>query len=150
MKLAVYYFSTKEGVWEKLKIQRLIGGMVYLKVKSFCYLSYVKENDTNIEIQNPNNQIPDSYALYQNFPNPFNSKTTIQYQIPMAELVKISIHDIIGREIRLLVHEVKQPGYYHAEWDGRDEEGTMMSSGMYLISLHSGDYVEFRKMYFIK
>ena len=94
--------------------------------------------------------IPVNYSLSQNYPNPFNPSTVIRYSLPAAEKVVIKIYDIMGREIRTLVNEEKNAGTYTSEWNGRNSNGTTVSSGIYLYRIQAGNFVEARKMTLVK
>lgn len=92
-----------------------------------------------------NNNIPVQYSLSQNFPNPFNPSTTISYQIPVQGLVKITITDLLGKEVGVIVNEFKPAGTFKAVFDGSG-----ISSGVYFYRLESGDYTVTKKMMLIK
>jgi hypothetical protein len=97
--------------------------------------------------------IPRAFHLSQNFPNPFNPSTTIEYEIPDGSNsipVALSIYDIRGRLIRTLVREETSPGQYQVHWDGRDDRAQAVSSGVYLYRLGAGERVESRKMILLK
>ncbi|NUN08387.1 MAG: T9SS type A sorting domain-containing protein [Ignavibacteriaceae bacterium] len=89
--------------------------------------------------------IPSEYQLRQNFPNPFNPSTTINYQLPVAGLVTLKIYDILGREIVTLVNEIKQTGSHSVSFNA-----SPLPSGMYLYELRAGDFRQVRKMSLIK
>lgn len=91
------------------------------------------------------NSVPVEFSLSQNYPNPFNPSTTIEYSVPSNELVKIKVYDILGNEIETLVNELKSPGTYRAELDGKS-----LSSGVYFYRITAGSFQEVRKMMFIK
>jgi hypothetical protein len=96
--------------------------------------------------------LPDAYALSKNFPNPFNPTTTIQYAIPAdgAGHVEMVIYNINGQKVRTLVDETKDAGYYHVMWDGRNDAGELVSSGIYVYQIVSGSFHKNQKMTFIK
>jgi len=77
-------------------------------------------------------EIPDNYAITNNYPNPFNPVTTIRYELPEPSNVTLIIYDMMGREVRRLVNDVVQPGYHTATWDSRNNAGNVVASGMYL------------------
>lgn len=80
--------------------------------------------------------IPENYELSQNFPNPFNPVTTINYSLPKSSNVKLVIYDVLGNEIRTLVNNVKQnSGSHNVEWDGTNNSGTGVSSGVYFYRI---------------
>ena len=107
--------------------------------------------------------LPQSYTLSQNYPNPFNPTTTIQYSIPSKEhraksegrgeisalfaiRTTLNIYNILGQEIRTLVDEPKDAGYYTVTWDGKDSQGQNVSSGVYFYRLQTENFVETKKM----
>jgi glycosidase len=94
--------------------------------------------------------IPDNYNLFQNYPNPFNPSTTIRYSIVEPGNVSIKIYDVLGREIKTLVNEVKTAGTYSSTWNGDNDFGNKVSSGIYLFRMEAGLFVETRKMILLK
>jgi hypothetical protein len=94
--------------------------------------------------------IPDVFALKQNYPNPFNPVTTIRYDIPENTHVKMVIYDILGRQVRTLVNRDHDPGYYKILWDGRNEMGKEMASGVYFYQIHAGSFHKNAKMIVVK
>jgi len=94
--------------------------------------------------------LPESYDLGQNYPNPFNPETTINYQLPEAGRVVLKIYNTLGQEIRTLVSEEKEAGYHEARWDGKDDKGVAVSSGVYVYRIQSGEFVKARKMLFLR
>jgi hypothetical protein len=96
--------------------------------------------------------LPDAYSLSKNFPNPFNPTTTIQYAIPAdgAGHVEMIIYNINGQKVRTLVNETKDAGYYSVVWDGRNDRGELVSSGIYLYRIVSGNFSKIERMTFIK
>ncbi|MFC1551688.1 FlgD immunoglobulin-like domain containing protein [Candidatus Latescibacterota bacterium] len=96
--------------------------------------------------------LPDAFALSKNFPNPFNPTTTIEYAIPAdgAGHVDMVIYNINGQKVRTLVNETQDAGYYNVVWDGRNDSGEMVSSGLYLYKIVSGSFNKIEKMTFMK
>ena len=93
----------------------------------------------------PSSLLPASYALGQNYPNPFNPSTTVHYEVPQATYVKITVYEVLGREVATLVNELKQPGRYEAVFDGRN-----LASGVYLYRMQAGSFVQTRKLLMIR
>lgn len=91
------------------------------------------------------NQIPKNYELAQNYPNPFNPVTKISFALPKQGFVNVKIYDITGREIKTLVNEVKQAGYYTVDFNG-----SHLSSGVYFYRIQSGDFVQTKRMVLLK
>ncbi|MFC1540891.1 FlgD immunoglobulin-like domain containing protein [Candidatus Latescibacterota bacterium] len=96
--------------------------------------------------------LPDAFALSKNFPNPFNPTTTIEYAIPAdgAGHVDLVIYNIHGQKVRTLVSETKEAGYYNVVWDGRNDVGETVSSGLYLFRIVSGSFTKTERMTFMK
>ena len=94
--------------------------------------------------------VPVSFELGQNYPNPFNPTTTIQYALPEPVKVTLRVYNILGQVVRTLVDEHKEAGYYQADWDGKDQVGRSLSSGVYIYKIQAGDFVETKKMQLIK
>jgi hypothetical protein len=88
---------------------------------------------------------PQIYALGQNYPNPFNPLTVIKYQLPLSDQVKLSVYDILGRELEVLVNEEQKAGYYQVEFNARN-----LASGVYIYSLQTGRFVSVKKMIVIR
>jgi hypothetical protein len=88
--------------------------------------------------------------LLQNYPNPFNPSTTIQYWVAKENPVQITIYNVNGQKVRTLVAETCIPGRYSAVWDGRDDGGIAVATGMYLYRLRVGPYSSVKKMLMLK
>ena len=91
-----------------------------------------------------------AYQLWQNSPNPFNSETSIRYYLPEAGKVTLEVWDVLGRRVRRLVDGHQRAGYHTVRWDGRDELGNEVSSGIYLYRIRCGDYTDLRKMLLVR
>ncbi|MCP4568638.1 MAG: T9SS type A sorting domain-containing protein [FCB group bacterium] len=101
-------------------------------------------NGTAVEGDNP--AVPASYGLNQNYPNPFNPTTTIRYSLERKGLVNISIYNILGQKVNTLVNEEQEADAYEAVWNGDDENGTPVASGIYFYKMIAGEFVETQKM----
>ena len=99
----------------------------------------------SVETENPS-----SFPLLGNYPNPFNPSTTIEFSIPEAGFVELVIYDITGQRIRELVSGEMSPGIHSVFWDGCDEKGTAVSSGVYISRLKMGDIIESHGMMLVK
>ena len=91
-------------------------------------------------------QIPDAYLLEQNTPNPFTTRTAINYAIPEITSVNISVYNIAGEKIIILLDESKQPGYHTVYWNGRDENGVEVSNGVYFYKISANHYSTMKKL----
>ncbi|MDZ7362986.1 MAG: SBBP repeat-containing protein [candidate division KSB1 bacterium] len=96
------------------------------------------------------NEAPTSFELGANLPNPFNPSTVITYALPRAVDVKLEIFDLLGRRVRTLVDQRQPAGRYAITWDGRNEKGEVVTSGVYLYQLHAGNFVQTRRMALVR
>ena len=94
--------------------------------------------------------LPTTYALYDNYPNPFNPETVISYDLPMNSRVELAVYNVLGQKIRTLVSDSKSAGRYMAIWDGKDDYGVQATSGVYFYKIMAGDFVQSHKMMLIK
>ena len=96
--------------------------------------------------------VPTEFSLKQNYPNPFNPSTSIEYIIPEGKSghVRIDVYDLRGGLVKTLVEQAVQPGIYSTVWDGRDEFGKQVSSGIYMYRLRAGNVVKSNKMMLMK
>jgi len=91
------------------------------------------------------NSVPRSFSLSQNYPNPFNPTTIISYQVPQNSFVNLKIFDVLGNEIKELINENKQPGYYEVQFNAGE-----LTSGVYFYRLSAGNFFETKKMVVVK
>lgn len=94
--------------------------------------------------------IPTEYSLSQNYPNPFNPTTKIEFALPAAVNVQLKIYDILGREVRSLINDQYNPGAYSIQWDGRNNLGTQVATGMYIYHIRAGQFSQTKKMMLMK
>lgn len=113
---------------------------VYYRLKQMDFNGTFKFSDEIEVVVNPTISL-----LKQNFPNPFNPLTTIEYDLPKSSFVLLKIYDVLGNEVQTLVDEIKQPGYHQAVFDASN-----LSSGIYLYTLQTDGYFERKKMLFLK
>jgi hypothetical protein len=94
--------------------------------------------------------LPGQFALHQNYPNPFNATTNIRYQVPADDHVRLKIFNTLGQEVRTLVDSRQVSGEYQIRWDGRNDHGSDVSTGIYFYSLRAGEFTDTRKMVLLK
>ncbi|MGE5456841.1 MAG: T9SS type A sorting domain-containing protein, partial [Methanococcaceae archaeon] len=99
----------------------------------------------SVDVKPENNNIPDEYTLNQNYPNPFNPATKISYSIPKEGNVKLTVYNLIGSRVAVLVDEYKPAGNYSIDFNGKD-----LSSGIYFYKLESGNFTSVKKLTFLK
>lgn len=95
-------------------------------------------------------EIPKNYGLTQNYPNPFNSQTNIEFQVPNQSIIKLEIYDILGQKIITLINQEKYPGSYSVNWNGKNEFGDSVNSGIYFIKFSSDNFSDTKKMTLLK
>ena len=96
-------------------------------------------------------EIPTQFELFPNFPNPFNPSTTIKYAVPEATAVSLVVYNMLGQKVATLMSGTEQPAGYHAVvWDGRSDAGTQVASGVYVVRMRAGRFVQTQKMVLVK
>ena len=93
---------------------------------------------------------PLEFLISRNYPNPFNGITHIDYQVPVNNHISIIIYDIMGREIKTLMDQVQIKGMHTVDWNGKSENGELVSTGVYLLQFTSNDFSDKKKMVFLK
>jgi len=95
-------------------------------------------------------RIPLSYKLEQNFPNPFNPETRIYFEIPDAQQVKVVIYNMLGQKVRTLINDGFNPGFHIINWDGCDDSGNIVPTGIYIYRIKAGSFIASKKMMMMK
>jgi hypothetical protein len=96
-------------------------------------------------------ETPDEFKLYQNYPNPFNPSTTIGFDVPANNtIVRMEIYNVLGQKVKTLVNDVYSAGKHTVNWDGTNDSGITVSTGVYLYRIQAGDIVQSKKLTFIK
>jgi predicted CXXCH cytochrome family protein len=112
--------------------------------------SAINEFTPTVGVDAVSDGIPREFSLAQNYPNPFNPVTVISFSVPKKEFVRIDVFDILGRHVRTLVNEEADAGIYRIRWDGVDQHGTQVISGVYFYKLTSQSFESVRKMILLK
>jgi hypothetical protein len=94
--------------------------------------------------------MPREFALGINFPNPFNPETVLPFSLPEPADVKLVVFNVLGQQVRVLAHSRFEAGFHRIVWNGRDDRGREMASGLYLTRMVAGEYVGISKMLLIK
>jgi uncharacterized Ntn-hydrolase superfamily protein len=119
---------------------KVISGSDTVTIFWKAVVTYV--NPTSVEEKN---SFQLEFHLYQNYPQPFNPSTTIDYQIPFTEFVSLKVYDVLGKEVATLVNEEKPAGSYEVEFNG-----TKLSSGVYLYKMQAGSFTDTKKLILVK
>ena len=117
------------------------GNNVYEKLSWFR-----DEIERYMELDGP----PLEFIISRNYPNPFNSITHIDYQVPIDNHINITIYDIMGREVKTLMDQVQIKGMHTIDWNGKSEYGEFVSTGVYFLQFTSNDYIDKKKMIFLR
>jgi hypothetical protein len=103
-----------------------------------------------IEDRDEGNRVPSAYRLSQNYPNPFNPQTSIQFSCPQLGWVRMDVYNLLGQRVTTLVDGIYQGGTYNVNWEGVDDRGQSVASGVYIYSLITNDTRIARKMLLIR
>ena len=95
-------------------------------------------------------KIPSEFSLSQNYPNPFNPSTEIRFSIPKSAKVELIIYDILGKEVVRLLNSDFSAGSYSTKWNGRNDSGNLVPSGMYIYKIKVDQYINSKKMILMK
>jgi len=101
-------------------------------------------------VENDFSLIPENFEMSQNYPNPFNPQTTIEFSMSKREQVEIKIYNLLGKEIKTLINEVKPAGKHKVIWDGTNKDDRKVASGVYLYKIKTKSYTHTKKMVLIK
>ena len=94
--------------------------------------------------------LPVAYQLEQNYPNPFNAETAIRFQVPVTAAVKIEVFNLLGQSLIKLIDAEKEPGMYTVHWNGCNQQGQPLPSGIYIYRLEAGSFVASRKLALVR
>ncbi|MCF8241395.1 MAG: T9SS type A sorting domain-containing protein [Melioribacteraceae bacterium] len=136
--------------WEGI-VRKFDGKMDGLQIWNYAALNM----DTSgvvvgVEDQKLSDAIPERFALEQNYPNPFNPTTTIKFAIPQTGNVNLAVYDILGRKVRSLVNDVRSAGEYQVTWNGKNDIGANVTSGVYFYRIETVDNVQTMKMMLLR
>ena len=133
-------------IYWRVQAQDNFGGVSqFSSIKSFRLQGGIITN-SNLERKN----LPGSFALYPNYPNPFNPYTVIKFDVPVLANISIKIFNSLGQMVKTLVDQQVAPGYQQVTWDGSDQNGIILSSGIYFIQMKTSDYQKVQKITFLR
>ncbi len=95
-------------------------------------------------------KLPVQFNLSQNYPNPFNATTIIEYDLPQASSVQLSIFDLNGQKIKSLINQEMNSGSHSAYWDGKNNFGNTVSSGLYIYTISTSNFNSTKKLLYLK
>lgn len=94
--------------------------------------------------------VPREFSLSQNYPNPFNPHTVIEYALPKKSRVNITVYNLLGQKVKVLKDVLETAGYKRIVWDGTDDSGNEVTSGIYFYRIVAGDFNKAKKMVIVK
>ena len=128
----------------------LVGKRTALVVRSTDIYAFDPERTVVDVAEEETAPLPTGYSLGQNYPNPFNPSTVIEYSLPRRDQVEITIYNLLGRKVRTLLDQTQDAGQYRVTWNGRDDNGAVVGSGLYLYQVKSGLFSSSKKMLLVK
>jgi len=132
--------AVASGYWTESTLQGcIIDGLIY-------------GDTTTVGLEDEETPIATTFNLEQNYPNPFNPSTVISYRLPVTSNVTLKVYDVLGNEIATLVNEEKPAGEYEVEFNAASHSGNVwnLTSGVYFYQLRTGDFIQTRKMVYLK
>ena len=133
------------------RILLTVGKILLAQASDFNGSRVVVEFDFATDVTDDESALlPDEFQLQQNYPNPFNPTTTIEFALPERGAVELIIYNTLGRKVRSLASGMYSAGSYTVSWDGTDNYGRQVTSGVYYYRLRAGDVVQSRKMLLLK
>jgi hypothetical protein len=120
--------------------------LTQVDVDQYLMLEESQEREPTAVLEEQITTVPAALSLDQNYPNPFNSSTVIRFSLPTTEEVELGVYDLAGQRVALLVSGIREAGTYAVSWDGRDDRGRELASGVYLYRLGAGEREETRKL----
>jgi len=141
------YFSVYgygDGKWNRME-SYLDGNSVCSKVDKLSIYRLVYDPTAKQSAS-----LPKAYELFQNSPNPFNPETQIKYDLPTAGHVQLTVFNVLGQKVKVLVNEVQETGHRSATWDGKDDMGKDVASGIYFYRLQTENFEKTKKMVLLK
>jgi hypothetical protein len=151
------YHAVQSWIYERINLNAYIGQRVKLRFNYvtdngipgdgfyFDNFRVVNYTDGPVGITQTGNEIPKRFALMQNYPNPFNPITKIKFDIPKSSFVKITVFDILGREVSIIANQNLNAGSYETGFDA-----TKLTSGVYFYKIEAGEFIETKKMLLVK
>ena len=152
--LGVYFFDS--GSLDSTGTSNVVvdtsAGLVYAEVAHFSDIVVARKPSNTTGTASETARVPRVSMLYGNYPNPFNPETEIRFDLAGAgtRTIRLTIYNIMGQEIRTLVHGAYAPGSHRVRWDGRDNAGHSVGTGLYIYRLEGPEFVFSRRMVLVR
>ena len=131
------------GTIDTTEIDAMIKGAV-------DWMPYLSEEPGQTEIAAAAEKRPTRFALYAGYPNPFNAQTTIRFDIVRSAPIEIKIYDMLGRPLRQWQWQQLEPGRYQQVWDGRDQDGRAVATGVYFCQLQTAEFTGAQRLLLLR
>ena len=131
-------------------IEPMDGGHGWQYYNLMCEKIAEFKDTTTSERPNTGSAVPHDFQIEQNYPNPFNPRTVINYELSAISNVELTIYDLSGRKIRQWSNQNQAAGTYELTWNGKDQNGNPVSSGVYIYRMMAGDFIQSKKMVLLK
>ncbi len=133
----------------------LVNGAYYYKLTATDFSGNTGNPSVELPInvtsvQDQDGAVPKVFALFQNYPNPFNPVTQIKFSVPKRTRVELSVYNILGQKVKTLLNEELETGNYTSTWNGKDDKGYDVSSGIYFYKLNSNEFSATKKMLLVR
>ncbi len=149
--IALVCLGAGQGLAGTGELFRVIAGEANLELTPVFEARGLSNEPLEIELQGSASQtLPRQIALGHNFPNPFNPSTSISFSLPRDQQVKLAVYSLDGRLLRTLLNETRTAGVHEVVWDGLDDRGRQVASGVYFCRLESGTFTAMEKMVLMK
>ncbi len=150
----LFYSGDLGNTWQQISLN-MIGRIVDLEAGPEGWIYFATPNSGVYRFQPltgipPEPNAPATLQLFQNYPNPFNPETAISYQLSTVSNLELAVYNSLGQKIRTLVQARQPAGRYQVKWDGRNEAGREVGSGIYIYRLKAGQYSISKKMILIR
>lgn len=160
--IAVLHFTVNDVTLESIEFNAFTAenpnhALTYIYNQHVDGVPYVTEispefvgGNVALNSQSPGTALPTEFALSQNVPNPFNPTTQVSFALPKAANVNLTIYNVLGQQVKTLVNQEMAAGVQTIEWDGTDNTGRTVASGVYFYRLNAGEFQATKKMLMLK
>ena len=145
-----YYYGSMDDCMEEIAEELpMVAGLEDVD-EFYAYLESILMPVSMVSISPDAGTLPEKFALYPAYPNPFNPVTTLRYDLPEGALVNITIYDMMGRQVKSLMKDQQTAGHRSLQWNATNNAGSPVSAGIYLYMIRAGDFRQTRKMVLLK
>ena len=151
--LQIYYWNSSSKEWELVggQVDTLFNEVSAPITKQGVYAAFTTDYATDIKDDlGKSEELPTKFTLSQNYPNPFNPETVINYSLPTRSHVAITVFNLLGQRVKTLFDATQIAGSHSVSWDGTDNNGNSVASGIYLYRFQANDFIGTKKMLLLK